>query len=260
METVLFLKERFHYQKGRQLLSVFVLNFRGKIKASMNNYFKTHPFAKAGLLAIPVVVLTVLMGNYFPESKPDGYPNYIVAFEFANSLEDINLLFSSLAPVEIDKIDTGNYIDFGFMLAYSFFLFLFFRNAYKIHGTRFLLAGIPLSILILVADFIENILLLKITDTYAKSEVTASLLTVLNQLHTVTWIKWGGLALAFFLLFFELIRGKILSKIAAIFCLLPLVQGILTWISPVFTITGFTISVFGGFAVLFVYSFTFSRK
>lgn len=226
----------------------------------MKNYFKTHPFAKSGLLAIPIVALTVLMENYFPEFKPEGYPNFIVAFEFAKSLQDLNLLFSSLSPIEIEKIDAGNYLDFGFMVFYCLFLLLFFKKAYKIFGSRFLLAGIPLVLLILAADFYENILLLKITDTYAKNGIVASLLPVLNQLQIITWIKWGGLALAFFLLFFALIRGKSLSKTAAVFCLLPLINGILYWVSPVFTITGFTLSVFGAFAVLFIYSFVFRQK
>ena len=226
----------------------------------MKNYFKSHPYAKAGLLAIPLVILTVLMENYFPEFRPEGYPNFIVAFEFANSLKDLSVLFSSLSPKEIKNIDTGNYIDFGYMVVYSLFLFLFFRKAYKINGSRFLLAGIPLSILILAADFYENILLLKITDTYSKNGIVAGLQLILDQLQIVTWVKWGGLAVAFFLLFFVLIRENTLSKIVAVFCLLPLIQGILFWVSPMFTITSFTLSVFGAFAVLFVYSFAFKKK
>ncbi|MGM0621827.1 MAG: hypothetical protein ACQETJ_12325 [Bacteroidota bacterium] len=226
----------------------------------MKNYFKTHPYAKAGLLAIPIILLMVAMENFFPDFSPDGFPNFIVAFEFANTLQDLNLLLSSLSPMEMEKIDKGNYIDFGFMITYCLFLFLFFRKAYKIHGSRFLLAGIPLSIVILAADFYENIFLLKITDIYTKNGIITELQQVLNQLQIVTWIKWEGLALAFFLLFFIFIRGKNLSKIAAVFCLLPLIQGILFWVSPVFTITGFTLSVFGAFSVLFVYSFAFSQK
>ncbi|HKL33103.1 MAG TPA: hypothetical protein VJ919_11240, partial [Tangfeifania sp.] len=88
----------------------------------MKNYFKLHPYARIGLLAIPVVLLTILMENYFPEFKSEGYSNFIVAFEFADSLKDLNLLLGSLAPVDIERIDTGNYIDFGFMVAYCFFL------------------------------------------------------------------------------------------------------------------------------------------
>ena len=226
----------------------------------MKNYFKTHPYAKIGLLVIPVGVLTILMGNYFPEFKPDGFPNFIVAFEFAKTLQDLNLLLGSLSPIEIGKIDTGNYFDFGFMVAYSLFLVLFFRKTYKIFGSRFLLAGFPLIIMILAADFHENILLLKITGTYLKTGIIAGMQPLLDQLQIVTWLKWGGLALAFFLLFFVLIKGKSLSKIAAVFCLLPLIHGILYWVIPMFTITGFTLSVFGAFGVLFVYSFVFRKE
>jgi hypothetical protein len=225
----------------------------------LKSYFKSHPYAKIGLLAIPGIVLTFLMENYFPEFRPEGYPNFIVAFEFANSHKDLNLLLSPLAPAEIKSIDTGNYIDFIFMIIYSLFLLLFFRKAYKIHSNRFLLAGIPLSILILAADFYENILLLEITDTYSKNGIVVGLQPILDQLQIVTWVKWGGLAIAFFLLFFILIRKNTFSKIAAVSCLLPLIQGVLFWIAPLFTITGFTLSVFGAFAVLFFYSFAFRK-
>lgn len=226
----------------------------------MKKYFNTHPYAKIGLLAIPVVLLTVLMGFYFPEFKPEGYPNFIVAFEFAKSLQDLNQLFSPLAPVDIDKIDIGNYIDFGYMVVYSLFLLLFFRKAWKIHGRRFLLAEILLIILILAADFYENILLLEITDTYSKNGIITGLQPILDRLQIVTWVKWGGLAVAFFLLFFVLIKGKILSKIVAVFCLLPIIEGILLWVTPLFSISDFTLSVFAVFTVLLIYSFVFKKK
>lgn len=226
----------------------------------MKKYFNTYPYAKIGLLAVPLTVLTVLMEFYFPEFKPEGYPNFIVAFEFAKSLKDLNLLFSLLAPVEIEKIDIGNYIDFGYMVVYSLFLFLFFRKSWKIHQFRFLLSGIPLSMLILAADFYENILLLEITDIYAKKGIVAEMQQVLYQLQITTWIKWGGLALAFFLLFFVFIRGKILSKIVAVFCLLPIIEMILLWTTSMFSVSDFTLSVFAVFTVLVVYSFAFKKK
>jgi hypothetical protein len=226
----------------------------------LKNYFKTHPYAKTGLLVIPVILLIVAMENFFPDFSPDGFPNFIVAFEFTNTLQDLNLLLDPLSPTEIGKIDEGNYIDFGFMMAYSLFLILFFRKTYKIYGSQFLLAGIPISILILAADFYENFLLLKITDTYLKSGIAAGMQLLLDQLHIVTWVKWQGLAIAFLLLFPVLIRGKSLSKITAILCLLPIIQGILYWVSPVFTIAGFTLSVFGAFGVLFILSFAFRKE
>jgi hypothetical protein len=226
----------------------------------MKKYFKTHPYAKIGLLVIPLVVFTVLMGFYFPEFKPEGYPNFIVAFEFAKSLKELNLLLSPLSPVEIEKVDIGNYIDFGYMVIYSLFLLLFFRKAWKIYGNRFLFAGIPLSILILAGDFYENILLLEITNTYSKNGIVTSLQPLLDQLHLATWIKWGGLTVAFFMLFFVFIRGKFLSKIAAVFCLLPIIEAILLWITPLFSISDFTLSVFAVFTVLIVYSFVFKKK
>lgn len=226
----------------------------------MKRYLNTHPYAKIGLLAIPLVVLTVLMGFYFPEFKPKGYPNFIVAFEFAKTLKELTLLLSPMSPAEIENVDIGNYIDFCYMVIYSLFLLLFFRKAWKIQGSRFLLAGMLLSIIILAADFYENILLLEITDSYSKNGIIPDLQPLLDQLHFATWIKWGGLAVAFFLLFFVFIRGKFLSKIVAVFCLLPIIEAILLWITSLFSVSDFTLSVFAVFTVLFVYSFAFRKE
>ena len=120
----------------------------------INYYFKKHPFAITGLFAIPLLVFIGLMGDYFPLKTPEGYQSFIVAFEFAQTIQDINVLFSSLSEIEIQKIDIGNYIDFGFMLTYSLFLISLFKKASKEFNKKWLAAGILLAVIALFSHFI----------------------------------------------------------------------------------------------------------
>ena len=43
-----------------------------KITRNMKKYFNTHPFAKVGILAIPMLLFSILMEIYFPKANPEG--------------------------------------------------------------------------------------------------------------------------------------------------------------------------------------------
>ena len=144
-------------------------------------YFKNHPFAKSGLLAIPLLIFIVLMGDYFPKKTPEGFQSFIVAFEFAQSIQDLNVLFSGLSAEEIQKIDIGNYFDFGFMLTYSIFLISLFRKASKEFKRKWLITGILFSVIALFSDFFENLILLEITKVYSTNLNESLFLPLLNK-------------------------------------------------------------------------------
>jgi len=171
-----------------------------------SKYFKTYPFAKIGLLAIPLLAFIFLMDNYFPKTAPAGFQSFIIAFEFAQTPADIFLLFKNISPQTIINIDLGNYFDFGFMLTYSIFLGLMFRKATLIFKKKWLLIGIPLTIIILGSDVVENIFLLEITKIYSLHINELVLLPLLQKLHFITWLKWGTLSLAFLLFAVELFK------------------------------------------------------
>jgi len=226
----------------------------------MRKNFKTHPFAKNALLAVPLVIFVLLMDMYFPQKTPVGFQSFIVAFEFAQTIQDLNLLFSGLSVNEIQKIDIGNYIDFGFMLTYSLFLIVLFKKAAKEFNKKWLIVGVLMAIIALLTDFFENLILLKITEIYLANLNELLFIPLLEKLHFITWLKWGSLAFAFLFFSIELVKRNWFSKIVAFFCLPPFAFGIWALGGAPIAITYFTNSVFGAFTFLFVFSFSYKTN
>ena len=199
------------------------------------------------------------MGSYFPLKVPMGFQSFIVAFEFAKSIQDLNLLFSGLSEMEIQMTDIGNYIDFGFMLTYSLFLISLFKIASKEFNRQWLNIGILFTIIALFSDFFENFILLKITEIYLSNLNESLFIPLLKKLHFITWLKWGTLTFAFLLFSVELIKRNWFSKTVAFFCILPFALGIWALGDSPTALTYFTNSVFGTFTFLVIYSFFYKK-
>ena len=221
----------------------------------MKDYFKTRPFARIGILAIPLLVFMILMDIYFPKTNPEGYQSFIVAFEFAETPGQIHQLFNGFTPGTFRDINIGNYIDFGFMTTYTLFLVLFFKNAAKIFNKKWLLTGIPLSIIVLLADVVENVYLLQITDLYLPFVSDAELETLLNKLHIVTWVKWGGLALIFALYSVKSMGKQIVAHIEGVVFIIPLLLSFWALSNDPMGISRFTLSIALAFFLLLFYCF-----
>jgi hypothetical protein len=221
----------------------------------VKNYFSKYPFAPTGLFIFPILTLVICMEIYLPSDAPEGYKSFIVAFEFAKTPVEIQNLFADLSPETIKNIDKANYIDFGFMLAYSLFLGLMFKKAAFVFKRRWLLWGVLLSALIFLADFTENILLLNITKIYRQQTELQILAPVLANLHLVTWLKWGGLTVAFLLFFFGMKKDTGLSKFTGAALLLPFPLAFWALTHNPVAETWFVFAVFGAFAGMFVYAF-----
>lgn len=226
----------------------------------MNKYFKTHPFAQIGMLAIPMLLFTISMEIFFPKTSPEGFQSFIIAFEFAKTPEQIHLLFNDFTEEMIRNIDFGNYVDFGFMFTYSMFLILFFKKAAKTFKKKWLYAGIPLSVIVLLADIIENIYLLKITGMYSPMVNSDELALVLQKLHIFTWIKWGGLAIIFALFSVKSMGRKILSNIEGIVFVIPIVLILWALSNDPMGVSRFTLSIALAFFLLLFYCFWFKQK
>lgn len=226
----------------------------------MKNYLKNHPFAPAGFFIFPVLALVISMEFYFPSNPPDGYKSFIVAFEFAKTPVEIENLFSTLSAESIQNIDTANYIDFGFMLAYCLFLGLMFQKAASVFNRSWLRWGVLISAVIFLADFSENLVLLNITKIYRLETGTDTLLPVLKNLRLFTWLKWGGLAVAFALFFFGMKNNTGLSKFVGAALLLPFPLAFWALTHNPATETGFVFSMFGAFTALFVFALTFKKE
>ena len=226
----------------------------------MKKYFNKHPFAPTGLFIFPILVLVFFMEFYLPSDAPEGYKSFIVAFEFAKTPLEIQTLFTGLSSETIKNIDKANYIDFGFMLAYSLFLGLIFKKAAKVFKKRWLFLGIFLSAFIFLADFTENIFLLNITKIYLSGSEIEILISILKILHLVTWLKWGGLAMAFVLFFFGMKKNTGLAKFTGAALLLPFPLAFWALTHNPVAETWFVFSVFGAFAALFVFAFAFKKE
>lgn len=226
----------------------------------MKRYFKKYPFSRTGLFILPILILVLFMNFYLPSDAPQGYKSLIVAFEFARTPSEIQVLFADLEPEKLKNIDKVNYIDFGFMLAYSLFLGLMFKKAASVFKKNWLIWGVFLSAFILLADFIENIFLLNITKIYLSGSEIEILTPILKNLHLATWLKWGGLSVAFLLFFIGLRKNTGLTKFTGGVLLLPLPLAIWALSHEPVAETWFVFSVFGAFSALFVFTFTFSKK
>ena len=226
----------------------------------MKNFFNNRPFSKIGLLAVPLLVFMVLMRTYFPKVAPEGFQSFIVAFEFARTPEQIHLLFNGFTTADFRNADIGNYLDFGFMITYSLFLFQFFKIGTKYFKDRWLFLGIPLTFIILFADISENICLLRITSIYTPEINAAELQSTLKILHVITWIKWGSLALIFALFSINLLGRNILSSIESILFFGPAILSLWAKTNDPVGISNFVLSVNLAFFLLILYSFRFKPK
>jgi len=199
------------------------------------------------------------MEFFFPVGKFSGYGSFILAFEFAENIQDIHLLLQTFSIEDIQNIDKGNYFDFGFMATYSTLLgYLYYKSA-KIFNKKWLLLGIPLAIIIFSSDFIENIILLKITNIYVTNLNESIMDSLLAKLHVITWVKWGGLAFTFFIFYEVLYRLHWFYKITGPICLLPFLYIIITGEFSAKEITFFALSIAASFIVLIVFGLSYKK-
>jgi hypothetical protein len=232
-----------------------------KINSNLvKNYLLKHPFAPTGFFIFPILVLAFFMEFYLPSNAPEGYKSFIVAFEFAKTPAEIQTLFADLSPETIHNIDKANYIDFGFMLAYSLFLSLIFQKAAFVFKRRWLLWGVLLSVFIFIADFAENVVLLNITKIYRMESGSDILLPTLNNLRLFTWLKWSGLAIAFVLFFFGMKKNTGIASFTGAALLIPAILAPWAFHHNPVAETWFVFSVFGGFAALFILAFGFQKE
>ena len=227
----------------------------------LKSYFKLHPFAKASaLLTLFMLLFLLLMSFYFPAKGANGFSSFIVAFEFAKSVSEINSLFRGMSPAEIKNVDIGNILDFGFMISYSLFIVMLYKTASKVFERKWLLIGIPLASIIFLSDFIENLTLFEITKNYLAAGNEADFIFLLKKLHLVTWIKWAGLAFSFLLFASVLVTQKWGYLIFAAICTLPTLYIIFLSNASPYELSIFTELIFLSFFALILFSLTFNTK
>jgi hypothetical protein len=189
------------------------------------------PFIVPGFIGLAVILVSLISLFVFPQSSPgqiEGLRTPIIAFEFAETVEEINTLFGPVGSPEhanmVQKMDQGNMLDFLYMLLYTSFLASFAITANKQRPMGLWSIAVGLALLALIGDMLENIQLLQITNNLNSGDFVDSL----TRLHWFTWLKWGSLALYFLVTarwFWENGRfGRIIATLGIITFLLGLIS------------------------------------
>ena len=220
---------------------------------------KNRPLINASFVALLLIPFLYILNSYSPppEKAPLGYNSTIIAFEMVSNENELKEVLEPLTQDEVKGLDKLNYVDFGFMLTYGFFLWLYATLLGKNLSLPYLLKVRWLSAIVVLADVIENIQLLKLSS-YMNGGLSG-IDSSITQLAIFTWIKWLLLAVIFVAIGYALLKLKGYSKpIGAILCV-PLLLGIVAFITkqPTYEDT-FATSVFGSFFLLTMYGFFYN--
>lgn len=229
------------------------------MKESLYRFLQNRPFARIGFFVFPVAFLIFIMGLYFPKTAPEEFKSFILAFEFAQTPEQIFTLLNDLPVEKLQDIDKGNYIDFALMLCYSTFLFTFFRKASIVFQKKWLKVGMLISVLALIADFLENIVLLQITRHFLAGEPLAALAPALQQLAIFTWFKWIALAVIFSIFAFGKFGKQAFTDIEGLIFLIPVCLIPYAIVGQSKGINIFATGIWVGFLMLFFFTFSYTN-
>lgn len=219
---------------------------------------KQRPFIIPGLIGSAVIVVSVLSLLVFPQTSPgqiNGLRTPIIAFEFAETVAEINTLFGANDSLEqaemIRKMDQGNTLDYLYMLLYSGFLFSFALLAAKQSGQKWVVVGAVLAVLALVGDALENVQLLTITANLQSGEFGDAL----TRLHWFTWLKWGSLAGYFLLIAIWFWGNGRYAKLIAITGILTFLLGLTAFLQRGLATELFALSVALMFLLMIIFCF-----
>ncbi len=217
---------------------------------------KNRPFFKSGLIGIGVVVVSLVLMAINPAEAPkmpDGFSTPILAFEFARTEQEVVDLFGSDPAVRAELVrafDLGSWVDFGYMLLYAGFLFLFAVQVVKVNGRSLFYLAAAFAVIIFVGDLLENVQLLGITAALGGEYGRQ-----LTLLPIFTWIKWGGLAVYFLLLTPYFFTQTLFARIIGILAIVTFTIGGIAFLNRSAFNEYYAKAVAGMFVLMIVYSF-----
>jgi hypothetical protein len=191
---------------------------------------KDRPFLISGILGLGVIAMTLFLAALGPREfgeLPPGFFTPVIAFEFAESPSEVWRMFIPLGAA--DAMDRVNRWDFLYMLLYGLFLVAFSVACARRTGKQFYYFSAALALGIIVVDALENVQLLGLT--YRVGLDGGHLDDLLLRLKVFTWLKWGGLAL-YFLLLWPYFRGQAgsLARFLSVIALLPALTAVLAFL------------------------------
>jgi len=180
-----------------------------------------HHIGRLGALAGLLVLAFTCVWSIDP--PPSAQPldgrfgdNAVLAFELARTPRDIEVVIGPNPPSEAhrvirERLDTLTRQDFVYMAAYGALLVCGFVLLERDRGARYARAGIALVVVAVIADALENRVLLALTR--ADTDVEGWL----GQLIVFTYVKWLLLAVAASLYsVLSLARDKGVSRVATV--------------------------------------------
>lgn len=219
---------------------------------------KQRPYLFSGFIGLGVIALSLVTLAVFPQSAPGkiaGIRSPIIAFEFAQTVEEIETLFGPVGSPEraalVAAMDRGNWLDFLYMLLYSAFLASFAIQAARQTGKTWLYAGAALALVALIGDVLENVQLLAITAKLDSGAFTLEL----TRLYWFTWLKWGSLALYFLLVGVGLWGNGRFSNLITLVTAITFLLGLFSFNQRGPTTEPFTLAIVLMFLLLIGYSF-----
>lgn len=214
------------------------------------------PFLISGILGLGAVAVTLLLSFVGPRpaALPAGFITPVLAFEFAKSEAEVRQIIDPVGDVR-PAMDRVNQLDFLYIALYGGCLFTFALTCDRLTGRRLFFGAAALAIGIMAADILENVQLLTITAHMDDGGFAGEL----TRLRLFTWLKWGGLAVYFALLwpYFARLGGP--ARWLGAICFLPLLLGAVAFLSRGLMSELFALSVGLMFLMLTAYSLWFRR-
>jgi len=215
------------------------------------------PFFKSGLIGIGVIIVSLVLMGINPQEvpqMPDGLTTPVLAFEFAQTEQEIVDLFGADPAVKAELVrafDLGSWVDFGYMLLYAGFLLAFAVQVARVNGRSLFYIAAAVAIIIFLADMLENMQLLGITAALETGHFDRQL----TLLPIFTWIKWGGLAIYFLLMTPYFFTKTLFARIIGILAVVTFALGGLAFLHRSAFNEYYAKAIAGMFVLLIVYAF-----
>ena len=203
------------------------------------------------------------MEHYTPEPwDHPGFNSPILAFEFVRNIDDYYHVMKATSTLGQRSFNTVNYIDFVFLTCYGLYLLFYLKGLYRHFPHWSIRLAVFLAIIAPLADAIENIQMIRLTDHYLEyGDLSSPKEAWVEYLRMFTWIKWLSLGLIFFLLGIHIFLYKWANYLIAIILCFPIILGIASGInSQASFLELFALSIFACFFLLMILSIFFKRK
>lgn len=153
-------------------------------------------FLGAATVGWALFLLTVFPKPADAGKLPDGFVQPVVAFEFAQSGQEVLFIFVKAVTPETARaaMDRGHHLDFVFMALYGSFLFCFCLFHHLQEKSAAFVTGMGLALFAVAADVMENQQLLVLSHDHFAA----------GPIQLLPWfvnLKFGALALYFIVLF-----------------------------------------------------------